>query len=157
MANDAFLDTIETLSHAKSMAENRVRLLRALVEDGELMKSELRPIKNQYGVARANVNAAFDRILVALETTSRAQPTESFEELAQLAKERAQAFTASSDVVILGKDRSDVAAAAVEATSGLFGSLVDIWKTLRAEKKSQRGALITRVEALKWVAFDDVA
>jgi hypothetical protein len=153
---DSLFDSIEQISIAKSTSENRVRLLRALVDDSELTKAELRPIQIQYDEARARVNASFDRILVELETTSGKQPTASFEKLAQRASEEVGVFVEAADAVILGEDRSGAAAAAIGAGPGLFGSLVDIWKTLRGEKQTQRTALIARVEALKWDAFDAV-
>jgi hypothetical protein len=153
---DTLLDSIEQISMAKSTAENRVRLLRALANDGELTKVQLRQIQFHYSEARARVNASFDRILVELETTSD-ESFDSFEKLAKQASEEVNVFVEAADDVILGEDRSGtVAAAAIGAAAALFESLVVIWKRLRGESQAQRTALITRLEALKWDAFDAV-
>jgi hypothetical protein len=153
---DTLLDSIEQISMAKSTAENRVRLLRALANDGELTKVQLRQIQFHYSEARARVNASFDRILVELETTSD-ESFDSFEKLAKQASEEVNVFVEAADDVILGEDRSGtVAAAAIGAAAALFESLVVIWKRLRGESQAQRAALITRLEALKWDAFDAV-
>ena len=160
MADDAsqqaLLDDIEVLSQAKSLAESRVKLLRALVDDGELTSGDLRPLQVQYDDARARVNASFDRIVFELELTRAPEPAESFEELAQRASREVSAFLRQSNAVILGQDRSPAGVAAIEAAPGLFGSIVEIWKVLRGEKKERRAALVARVESLKWDAFDAV-
>lgn len=63
------LDSVETLSRAKSKAESRVKLARSLLEDGEITTADLRTLQSSYDDARTEVNAGLDRLLVELETT----------------------------------------------------------------------------------------
>ncbi len=150
------LDSIETLSETKALAENRVKLLRALVADKELSADELRPIQGRYSDARARVNASFDRLLVELEVAGKTESAEPISKLANRAAEEMTGFIEASDAVILGDDRSGIGAAAIGAGPGFVGALVDVWKTLRGEKKQKHAALIGRIESLKWEPFDEI-
>ena len=152
---ETLLASVEQLSRTKSLAESRVKLVRALVADSEKDEQDLTRMRVLYEDARANVNAGLDRLLVEMEGSARVESAESYRRAADIADEKAGTFLKESGTLILGEDRS-VVEAGVKAAGSVVSALVDIWKTLRGEKKGMRAAVTKRIETLKWSPFDEI-
>jgi len=148
-------DSVETLSKAKTLAESRVKLIRSLLEDGEIGDEQYRKIQILYDEARADVNAGLDRLLVELETTSSQGTIEPYDRVAQRAAERTAQFLKISDQVIFGKDRG-ILELGMKLADSLIKAFVDIWKVLRGEKTERHTLLLQRIESLKWGEFSEV-
>jgi hypothetical protein len=155
--------SIELLSETKSRAEDRIKIAGSMVSDGDLTTRELRELRIMYSDARAQVNAGLERLVVELEATKQGATPETFEMVATRAAEQIQLFLQQSDA-LLDEDRAateaaglaKVAGPAIEGVKSIASALVDVWKTLRGEKKERRAALIKRVEGLKWAAFEEL-
>ena len=148
-------DSVEILSKAKTQAESRVKLVRALLEDKEIKDEEYRRIQSLYDDARAEVNSGLDRLLVELETTGSQGKEEPYDRLARRAADRTTEFLKISDKVIFGNDRGLVESG-VDLAGKLVDALVDVWKTLHGEKTQRHALLLKRIESLKWREFADV-
>ncbi len=152
---EALYQSVEILSEAKSRAESRVKLVRALVADGELGSEGLRSLQVAYADARARVNAGLDRLLVELETAKVQESAEPYREVASSAAQQIAVFLAACDKEILGDDRG-VLEAGLGAAGSISSALVDIWKTLRGEKTERHLALIRRIDSLRWDPFEGI-
>lgn len=153
--DQVIFDSVEVLSRAKSQAESRIRMARALVADNELEKADLRMVQALYDEARADVNAGLDRLLVELAATGDYESAEPFTRIAERAEAHVSTFITESDQVILGEDRG-LAEAGIGVAGDIAQALVDVWKTLRGENTGRHDKLVTRIDALKWSKYDDV-
>jgi len=150
-------DSVEVLSRAKSQAEGRVKYARLLMADGEIEGAELTDIQRLYDLARADVNAGIDRLLVELETTGSYESTEAYSRFAERAAERVAGFIRESDAITRADKRSGLAAAAgVNFAKELVTAFVDVWKTLRGERTERHSLLTQRIASLKWSEFDEI-
>ncbi len=150
------LKSIQTLSETKLLTENRVKLLHTLSAEKEVSPADFRRLEASYGQARARVNASLDRLLVELEFLKRDATQVSIDDLAKRAGDEMSAFIEASDTVIFGEGRSGTGAAALGAAPGFIAAIIDVWKTLRGEKRTRQDALIKRIEAMKWIPFNAV-
>jgi hypothetical protein len=149
--NEALYASVEVLSKTKSRAEDCVKLARSLATPAELLALQV-----LYSEARSNINASLDRLLIELQTVgARAAVAESYERVAERAAEHAQRFLEASDDLIIGADMS-IVEAGIKAVSSLASALVDVWKTLRGEKKERFAHLTKRLESFKWEHFEQI-
>ena len=153
---ESVLTSVETLSRAKTQAESRVKLIKALLDDGDIPKAEYRKVVILYGDAQAGANAGIDRILFQLEAVGKLQEQERFNELATQTAKDVESFLVQSDLLIFGEYRSGAVEAGVSLAETLTNALMDIWKTLRGERNERHAKVIERIESLRWKAFDDV-
>ena len=153
---EVVFDSVEVLSRAKSQVENRIKLVRSLLEDGEIEAAELRKVQILYDDVRSDVNSGLDRLLVELETTGTYETVEPYARVAERVAQRVQEFIVMTDELILGEDRSGIAEAGLSLAESLMTALVDVWKTLRGERTERHTLLIQRIDSLKWSEFDDV-
>lgn len=154
--NQALYASVEVLSKVKYLAEDRVKLARSLAEEGgEVAPAQLLALQVLYSDARSNINASLDRLLVEMQAEGASMVVESYERVAERAAEHANRFLDASDDVILGPDRSLVDAG-VKTIGSLASALVDVWKTLRGEKKERLKELVERLESFKWEPFEKV-
>ena len=154
--NDVVFDSVEALSKARSQAESRVKLVRALAEDGEIETADLRGVQALYDDARADVNSGLDRLLVELEKTGSYESAEPYAEVAERAANRVDDFVRRCDAIILGDDRSGVIGGGLSLAETLVTALVDVWKTVREGRTDRHALFVERVESLKWGEFDDI-
>lgn len=153
---ESVLTSVETLSRAKTQAESRVKLIKALLDDGEITKTDYRRILVLYSDAQAGANAGIDRMLFQLEALGEMQEQERFNDLASRTAEDVETFLVQSDLLVFGEDRSGAIAAGVSFAETLTNAFMDIWKTLRGERNARHAKVIERIESLRWKAFDDV-
>lgn|GEM_PF-4779394 len=154
--NEIRFDSVEVLSRTKSQAESRVKLVRSLLEDGEIEKKDLRNIQRLYEEARADVNAGLDRLLVEIEVVGSHGSIDPYEKVAERAAKRVAEFLEASDELILGEDRSGLVTAGLGIVDSMMKAFVDVWKTMRGERSERRALLIQRIESLKWGQFDAI-
>ena len=148
-------DSVEVLSKVKTRAESRVKLVRSLLEDGEIQKKDLKKIQILYGDTRAEVNAGLDRLLIEMESTGSQGEVEPYARVAKKAGKQAGEFIDACDKLILGEDRG-----VLEASSAFIdtfvGALVDIWKTYRDDRSARNSQVRDRIELMKWEKFDKI-
>ncbi len=152
---DPVFDSIEALSKAKLQAGNRVKLVKAMLKDGDISASDHRRIVALYDEARAEVNSGIDRLLVELDTKGTLDGEEPFERIASRAAKHVEEFVAESDRVVFGPDRGTVEAG-LNLAESLVNAFVDVWKTLRGERAMRHEKLVERLDALRWPTFGEI-
>lgn len=149
----SLLESIDVLSQTKTQAEACVTLIHSVAADGGISAAQLRSLQQSYADARAMVNGGLDRLLVEIEMSGSPEGGESYEMVAARAAKQVRTFLTDSDSVI---PREGVSDAGVKLGGSILSAFVDIWKTLRGEKKEKVAAFVKRVEALKWRPFEAI-
>jgi hypothetical protein len=151
--------SIGLLREQREQAQYAAALLKSMRQRSELSEGEYRQGVLCYVGAKAAVDGWLDRLLSELETGGGRELSDSHMQTLQDAGVKVHAFM--DYVSGLGEDRSQGALDALakvlpDTIKALVDAGIKLWGEIRPTGKDRREALIRRIEALRWLSFENV-
>jgi hypothetical protein len=148
------LESIGTLKEYRVKAEHWAGVLKGL--EPTLSKSEARQGVTNYVEGKAAIDGWLEQMIAELEAGGGTTPSPRQQQALEQAALKAKTFM--DYVAALGQDqkRGDWLGVVPAAIAAVVEAGVTLWREFRSVSREQRQALITRLEALRWPAFESI-
>ena len=153
-ASQPLLESIGALKECRVKAEHWAGVLKGL--QPTLSKSEARQGVTYYVEGKAAIDSWLEQMIAELETGRDLAPSPRQQQALEQAALKAKTFI--DYVAALGEDqqRGDWLSFIPSALAAVVEAGLMMWREFRSISREQRQALITRLDALRWPAFESI-
>jgi hypothetical protein len=152
--------SIGVLREQREKAQYAAALLKRMQQQGKLSEIKYTQGVSYYVKAKGAVDGWLDRLLSELETGGGRELSTDHQHALEHAGVTCLAFL--NYVAALGEDQSrgvldELAKIFPDAVKALVDAGIKLWGEVRPTPREAREALIKRIEALRWLSFDQIS